>query len=142
MRIGYARVSTADQNMHLQQDALEKAGCERVFHDTASGAKDDRIGLSEALAYARQGDTLVVRSWIASAALSNISSILSPACIPGTLVSRAYRSRSTRQPAAVNSSSMSLPRLPSSNAISSASARPPGWQQCGRVAAVAVVRPS
>ena len=60
MRISYARVSTADQNMHLQQDALEKAGCERVFHDTASGAKDDRSGLSEALAYARQGDTLVV----------------------------------------------------------------------------------
>ena len=60
MRIGYARVSTADQNMHLQQDALEKVGCERVFHDMASGAKDDRSGLSEALAYARQGDTLIV----------------------------------------------------------------------------------
>lgn len=42
MRIGYARVSTADQNMHLQQDALEKVACERVFHDTASGAKDNR----------------------------------------------------------------------------------------------------
>ncbi|HEU0119525.1 MAG TPA: recombinase family protein [Bryobacteraceae bacterium] len=60
MRIGYVRVSTADQNTHLQQDALEKAGCERVFQDTASGAKDNRSGLSEALAYAREGDTLVV----------------------------------------------------------------------------------
>lgn len=39
--------------MHLEQNPLEKAGCERVFHDTASGAKDDRSGLSEALAYAR-----------------------------------------------------------------------------------------
>jgi DNA invertase Pin-like site-specific DNA recombinase len=60
VRIGYARVSTADQNMNLQQDALEKAHCERVFHDTASGAKDDRSGLSDALTYAREGDTLVV----------------------------------------------------------------------------------
>lgn len=60
MRIGYARVSTADQNLDLQRDALEKAGCERLFHDTASGAKDDRRGLAEALAFARAGDTLVV----------------------------------------------------------------------------------
>jgi Resolvase, N terminal domain len=41
--IGYARVSTADQNMHLRQDALEKAGCECVFHDAASGAEDANL---------------------------------------------------------------------------------------------------
>jgi hypothetical protein len=115
VRIGYARVSTADQNMHLQQDALEKAGCERVFHDTASGAKDDRSGLSEALAYVRQGDTLVVWKLDRLGRSPNISSIQSPACIPGTSASRAYRSKSTPQPAEANSFSMSLPRLPSSN---------------------------
>jgi DNA invertase Pin-like site-specific DNA recombinase len=60
MLIGYARVSTADQTLGLQQDALEKAGCERVFTDTASGAKAERVGLVEAIAYAREGDILVV----------------------------------------------------------------------------------
>jgi DNA invertase Pin-like site-specific DNA recombinase len=60
MLIGYARVSTADQTLGLQQDALEKAGCERVFTDTASGAKAERVGLAEAIAYARKRDILVV----------------------------------------------------------------------------------
>src|ERR1700722_17587740 len=58
MRIGYARVSTADQNPDLQEDALQKAGCEKVFRDIASGAVDSRKGLSEAIEYARDGDTL------------------------------------------------------------------------------------
>lgn len=60
MKIGYARVSTDDQHMHLQRDALEAAGCEKVFTDTASGAKAARPGLAEALAFARKGDVLVV----------------------------------------------------------------------------------
>ena len=60
MLIGYARVSTHDQTLVLQQDALSNAGCDRVFTDTASGAKADRPGLEEALAFARRGDTLVV----------------------------------------------------------------------------------
>ena len=51
--IGYARVSTAEQDTALQTDALRKAGCERVFEDTASGAKADRPGLADALAYLR-----------------------------------------------------------------------------------------
>jgi DNA invertase Pin-like site-specific DNA recombinase len=58
--VGYARVSTQDQTLHLQQDALHKAGCDRIFTDTASGAKTERIGLDEALNYVRKGDTLVV----------------------------------------------------------------------------------
>ena len=58
--IGYARVSTAEQNTALQTDALRKAGCERVFEDTASGAKSDRPGLAAALAYLRDGDALAV----------------------------------------------------------------------------------
>ena len=60
MLIGYARVSTADQTLALQRDALEKAGCERIFTDTASGARTERIGLDEAIDHLREGDTLVV----------------------------------------------------------------------------------
>lgn len=59
MKIGYARVSTEDQNPALQLDALQAAGCERVFSDQASGAQADRPGLAEALAFARPGDTLI-----------------------------------------------------------------------------------
>ena len=58
--IGYARVSTAEQDTALQTDALHKAGCERVFEDTVSGAKADRPGLMAALGYVREGDALVV----------------------------------------------------------------------------------
>lgn len=60
MLIGYARISTADQNPALQRDALLSAGCERIFEETASGAKTDRPQLAAALAYMRKGDTLVV----------------------------------------------------------------------------------
>ena len=60
MLIGYARVSTQDQTLALQKDALEKEGCEWIFTDTASGAKARRSGLEEALSYLRAGDTLVV----------------------------------------------------------------------------------
>ncbi|MCP4409644.1 MAG: recombinase family protein [Gammaproteobacteria bacterium] len=60
MLIGYARVSTDDQNLALQQDALSQAGCERVFEDNLGGAKAERPGLREAVKYARSGDTLVV----------------------------------------------------------------------------------
>ncbi len=60
MLIGYARVSTQDQTLNLQNDALEKAGCSKIFTDTISGAKTDRVGLEQALGYVRPGDTLVV----------------------------------------------------------------------------------
>ena len=60
MKIGYARVSTQDQKLNLQTDALEKAGCEKIFTDTASGAKDNRVGLMEAVEFCRSGDSLVV----------------------------------------------------------------------------------
>ena len=58
--VGYARVSTAEQDTALQTDALNKAGCERVFEDTVSGVKADRPGLTAAQAYLRHGDVLVV----------------------------------------------------------------------------------
>src|ERR671933_424536 len=60
MLIGYARVSTQEQTLALQQDALHKAGCSKVFTDTISGAKEERVGLSQALDFMRSGDTLVV----------------------------------------------------------------------------------
>jgi len=60
MLIGYARVSTDDQNLHLQRDALGGAGCEKIFEDRRSGARTDRPGLAAALDTARRGDTLVV----------------------------------------------------------------------------------
>jgi len=60
MLIGYVRVSTSDQNLDLQLDALKQAGCDKIYKDIASGAKDDRIGLTEVLNYIRKGDTLVV----------------------------------------------------------------------------------
>src|SRR5436305_1517981 len=60
MLIGYARVSTQDQTLNLQKDALEKLGCNKIFTDTASGAKAERKGLEETLQYLREGDTLVV----------------------------------------------------------------------------------
>ena len=60
MLIGYARVSTDDQNLDLQKDALTQAGCERIIEDHQSGAKAERVGLKAALEYVRPGDTLVV----------------------------------------------------------------------------------
>jgi DNA invertase Pin-like site-specific DNA recombinase len=60
MLVGYARVSTEDQNLNLQTDALQQAGCEKLFHDEMSGAKAERPGLQEALDFMRSGDTLVV----------------------------------------------------------------------------------
>ena len=59
-RIGYARVSTGEQNLDLQLDALNNAGCSKIFTDELSGAKTQRPGLTEALNYLRAGDTLVV----------------------------------------------------------------------------------
>ena len=58
--IGYARVSTADQDMALQLDALHAAGCSRIFEDRISGTKAERPGLSAALEYLREGDTFVI----------------------------------------------------------------------------------
>ncbi|MGH2884180.1 MAG: recombinase family protein [Solirubrobacteraceae bacterium] len=58
--VGYARVSTSDQNPALQHYALDAAGCTRIFTDTASGALDQRPQLSAALDYLRPGDVLVV----------------------------------------------------------------------------------
>lgn len=60
MKIGYARVSTQDQSLDLQLDALEKAGCEKIYQEKMSGMKDDRPELKQLIDYAREGDVLVV----------------------------------------------------------------------------------
>lgn len=60
MLVGYARVSTNDQDPQLQILALKKAGCKKIFEETASGAQRDRPQLAAALEYMREGDTLMV----------------------------------------------------------------------------------
>ena len=60
MLIGYARVSTGEQNLDMQVDALQEAGCDKVFTDEVSGVKAERPGLQDALEYLREGDMLVV----------------------------------------------------------------------------------
>lgn len=60
MKIGYARVSTADQDLDMQTEALKRAGCEQIFDDKISGIKTERPGLEKALFLLRAGDTLVV----------------------------------------------------------------------------------
>jgi DNA invertase Pin-like site-specific DNA recombinase len=58
--VGYARVSTQEQTLALQKDALEQIGCTKIYSDVVSGAKEERKGLQEALEYVREGDTLIV----------------------------------------------------------------------------------
>lgn len=60
MKIGYARVSTQEQNLDLQKDALKEAGCGKIIEDTASGGKAQRTGLNQAKELLREGDVLVV----------------------------------------------------------------------------------
>src|SRR5215210_8684186 len=60
MLIGYARVSTDEQNLDLQLSALKQANCEQIYTDRVSGTKATRPGLTEALSHLRAGDTLVV----------------------------------------------------------------------------------
>ncbi len=77
MLIGYARVSTMDQNPNLQIDALKSAGCERIFTEKASGSYKDRPELKAALDYLREGDTLVV--WKLSRLARSMTQILKTA---------------------------------------------------------------
>lgn len=60
MKIGYARVSTLEQNLDLQRDALEAAGCEKIIVEKAGGAKGGRAGLEQVRSVLRKGDVLVV----------------------------------------------------------------------------------
>src|ERR1700741_4112601 len=59
-RIGYARISTADQELRLQEDALQAAGCQKIYKDVASGKSPERPAVDGALRFLREGDTVVV----------------------------------------------------------------------------------
>ena len=73
--IGYARVSTTDQNPEMQIDALLKAGCDRIFQESASGANKDRPQLRDLLQFIREGDTIVV--WKLDRLARSLSQLLS-----------------------------------------------------------------
>lgn len=60
MIVGYARVSTSDQNISTQVDLLKENGCEKIYTDIASGVRDDREGLTELISYLRKDDIVVV----------------------------------------------------------------------------------
>lgn len=60
MVVGYARVSTSEQNLDTQEDLLRDNGCERIFSDVASGVRENRSGLNEMLSYLRKGDIVIV----------------------------------------------------------------------------------
>lgn len=74
MLVGYARVSTLDQNPEMQIDTLTEAGCEKIFIEKLSGAKDDRPQLKAALEYIRNGDTLVI--WKLSRLARSITQVI------------------------------------------------------------------
>lgn len=60
MIVGYARVSTSEQNLKNQVDLLIESGCEKIYSDIASGIREDRIGLNEMISYLRSGDVIMV----------------------------------------------------------------------------------
>jgi DNA invertase Pin-like site-specific DNA recombinase len=138
--LGYARVSTTDQHPQLQVDALERAGCYRVFTETASGASADRPTLGEILDQLRPGDTLVV--WKLDRlgrSLRHLVDTITELADRGVGFRSLQEAIDTTTPAA-NSSSMCSPPWPSSNATSSASARRLGWPRPGPAAAAAADR--
>jgi DNA invertase Pin-like site-specific DNA recombinase len=135
--LGYARVSTTDQQPQLQVDALEGAGCYRVFTETASGARADRPTLEQVLDQLRPGDTLVV--WKLDRLGRSLRHLVDTVT---SLADRGIGFRSlqeaidTTTPGGKLVFTCSRP-WPSSNATWSASARPLGWPRPAPAAATA-----
>jgi DNA invertase Pin-like site-specific DNA recombinase len=135
--LGYARVSTTDQQPQLQVDALQRAGCYRVLTETASGARTDRPGLAQPLDQLRPGDTLVV--WKLDRLGRSLRQLVDTVT---SLADRGIGFRSLQE--AIDTMtpggswcSTSSPRWPSSNATSSANAPAPGWPPPGPAAITA-----
>jgi hypothetical protein len=131
--LGYVRVSTTDQQPQLQVDALEHAGCYRVFTETARGAAADRPVLAEVLDQLRPSDTLVV--WKLDRlgrSLRHLVNTIAGLADRGIGFRSLQEAIDTTTPAASSSStsstsSTSSPPWPSSNATSSGSGPGPGW---------------
>jgi DNA invertase Pin-like site-specific DNA recombinase len=137
--LGYARVSTTDQQPQLQVDALTSAGCYRVFVETASGARSDRPVLAQVLDQLRPGDTLVV--WKLDRlgrSLRHLVDTVTALADRGIGFRSLQEAIDTTTPAA-SWSSTSSPLWPNSNATSSANAPPPGWPLPGPAATTAAV---
>lgn len=106
MLIGYARVSTDDQNLNLQRDALLAAGCTKIYEDHISGAKAARPGLQQALSVARAGDVLVVwRLDRLGRSLKDLIGMVETLCERGIELQSLKSRRSLLIPVVVNSSS-------------------------------------
>jgi DNA invertase Pin-like site-specific DNA recombinase len=138
--LGYARVSTGDQHPQLQVDALERAGCYRVFTETASGARADRATLEQLLDQLRPGDTLVV--WKLDRLGRSLRHLVDT--VTG-LADRGVGFRSLQEAIDTTTPGGKLvfqcsPPWPSSNAISSGNAPAPGWPRLGPEVAVAAGR--
>lgn len=103
MLIGYARVSTDDQNLNLQRDALQSAGCSQIYEDHISGAKAARPGLEQALSVARTGDVLVV--WRLDRLGRSLKDLIA---MVETLAERGIELQSLTEAIATNSSSGQL----------------------------------
>jgi DNA invertase Pin-like site-specific DNA recombinase len=86
MLIGYARVSTVDQNLALQRDALTEAGCAKIFTEQMSGAVTDRPALHDALEFARSGDTLVETLRLRGIGFRSLTETLDTTTAQGRLV--------------------------------------------------------
>lgn len=126
MQLGYARVSTPDQSMDLQKDALEAAGVKEIFEDVGSGVRAKRTGLERLLVYARPGDTVVVwRLDRLGRSLRDLVGLISDLQARGV----AFRSLQENIDTTTASGKLFLHvlrRSRSSSASSSASARSPG----------------
>jgi hypothetical protein len=135
--LGYARVSTTDQQPHLQVDALIAAGCYRVFTETASGARTVRPTLEQLLDQLRPGDTLVV--WKLDRlgrSLRHLVDTIIGLAEGGIGFRRLQEAIDTTTPGGKLVFHV-FAAWPSSNATSSANAPPPGWRQPGPAAATA-----